>query len=485
MSIDMEPGDVAGRLRDEFDRMGVRQGLETSAVVAAGRRRRRARVLTAAAASVALVAALAAAGPIALNAVGGERTDTASERGQPLTWTHCGPPARKKDANPPDRRLWLGSITDKRLRPAAEAAIAKAIPGAKVEFVFVSRGCPFMESGAEVVFNIVRADGVKASIQADISGELGTPAERADKLMRTRKRSGIPDAVPPGKPMEQRLLDGGVHAVVYPKGLDFWSFPVDLFGAGNTNVTVSAGPYRGPTGDKLAPEPNLDGTNTPIPVAALLAVGKAVSKLAPTSRPGGPVKVVDRCLKSPPKGHEKLTMANVDAVLRRELLKIAPGSTVTRGIERGECWTSPSAAALTGAGPLDGSVEVALVARGAGRNAAVLVTVALRDGTASVRAGVVSFSGDRARAGFRAPMAVDRQHRGDKTDLGGGLHGVVYPKGAGFWRLPLDVFAPSGANIGVYASDPSHEETNLTPEKSPLTNAEMVQIAKAIAALEK
>jgi hypothetical protein len=477
MSTEMDSGRVENQLRREFELMGIAPGLVTAEVVAAGRRRKRNRLLTVGVASIAVLTAAAIVVPAVLYR---PAPTVATEVNKPLTWTKC----MDRDLGPPpDRRLWLGSMTNARLKVAVDAALEKASPGAKYSGFEVGRVCPYLEQGANVILNVTRADGVKGSIEIDLSGALGTPAARADAAASTRTRDRAPLEVPANKPIERRSLGDGVEAVVYPKGAHFWRIPVSVFAPGNLNIEVSASAWRRPTGDKVEPEVYLEPKDSPFSIEQMLTIGKALGALAPKSVPAGPVRVAETCETTPPAGHAGLTSAGVQTALLAELAKIEVRAKFARGPLNGVCWPSVSNVALTGADPLHGIIEEALVFSRGGTRIVVSVEVSLRRGPAAERAAALARTGDRMAAGFHAPLRVEAAYRGEVRVLDEGSHAVVYPRGTGFWQLPVDVLTDRQVNIAVYVS--GQYRSNVTPADAPLTTDQMLQIGKAIAALDR
>ncbi len=477
MSTEMDPGQVSEQLRHEFDLMGTAPGLVTSEVVAAGRRRRRNRLLTAGVASIAVLTAAAIVVPAALYK---PAPTVATGVNKPLTWTKC---VDRDLGPPPDRRLWLGSITDARLKVAIDAALEKASPGATYSGFDVGRSCPYLEERANVILNVTRADGRKGSIEIELSGQLGTPAARAEAAASTRKRDRAPLEVPANKPIKRRSLGGGVEAVVYPEGVHFWHIPVNVFAPGNLDIEITASAWRRPTGDKVEPEVNLEPKDSPFSIEQMLTIGKALAGLAPKSVPTGPVRVAEDCVTTPPAGHSGLTSDGVLAALLAELAKIEVGAKFARGELNDVCWPSASRVALTGVDPLDGVIEESLRFSRGGTTIVVSVNVSLRRGPAAERAATLARTGDRMAAGFRAPLSVEAAYRGELRALDDGDHAVVYPRGTGFWQLPVDVFTARQANIAVTVS--GQYRSNVTPADAPLTTEQLLQVGKAIAALDR
>jgi hypothetical protein len=297
MSIEMEPQEVAERLRHEFELVAMAPGLVTAEVVAAGRRRRRNRLLTAGVASVAVLTALAVGVPAALHARADRPAVTTADAGSTI-WKRCpSPDDGPKASLPPElaERLqepepsewWTSTITIDRLHRTIETKLREVSPGTTLDRVHDMGGdCNPIGQGALVAFNLVRADGVKGALQVSLSRDPGDPADRAEEVVRTGRREtnsgeryAIPPEVPADKPREQRTLGAGVYAVLYPEGVNGWEIPVDLFAPDDMTVVVQGERYRGPTGPAGVQIPRMNPSESPLSFDQLLEIGAAVAAL--------------------------------------------------------------------------------------------------------------------------------------------------------------------------------------------------------------
>ncbi len=297
MSTEMDPGQVSEQLRYEFDLMGMAPGLVTAEVLAAGRRRRRNRLLTAGVASVAVLTVLAVGVPAALHAHDGQPAITAADAGV-TKWKRCPSPERGPEASlppelaeklqePKQLEWWTSTITIERLHKTIETKLGEVSPGTTLDRVHERGGdCNPIGGGALVAFNLVRADGVKGALQVSLSRDPGDPADRAAEVVRTGRREtdkgeqyGVPRKVPADKPREQRTLDAGMHAVLYPEGVNAWEIPVDVFAPDDTTVVVQGERYRGPTGAAGVQIPKMNPSESPLSFDQLLQIGAAVAAL--------------------------------------------------------------------------------------------------------------------------------------------------------------------------------------------------------------
>jgi hypothetical protein len=297
MSIEMAPREVAERLRHEFELVAMAPGLVTAEVLAAGRRRRRNRLLTAGVASVAVLTALAIGVPATLHARAGRPAVTTADAGS-TTWKRCPSPEQESKASlPPElaekvqepepSEWWTSTITIDRLHRTIETKVRQVSPGTTLVLVHEMGGdCNPIGEGGLIAFNLARADGVKGALQVSLTRDPGDPADRAAEVVRTGRRDtnsgeryAIPVEVPADKPREQRALDAGVHAVLYPEGVNGWEIPVDVFAPDDMTVVVQGERYRGPTGPAGVQIPRMNPSESPLSFDQLLAIGAAVAAL--------------------------------------------------------------------------------------------------------------------------------------------------------------------------------------------------------------
>jgi hypothetical protein len=295
MSTEMDPGEITDQLRREFSLLDVPPGLTTLSVFAAGRRRRR-RLLAGTVAVSVTVGVVAVGVPVALHARAGRPAVTAADGGTAL-WERCPPPDSEPEATAPpgmstapERQLesWRSTVGSERMRKTVEAKLRELSPGITMDRVFYMRGeCRSRGQGGTVAYNFVRADGEKGALQVSVTRDPGDPADRAAAVVRTGRRQtteegeqyAVPPQVPADKPREQRTLDAGVHAVLYPEGVNGWEIPVDVFAPDDLTVVVQGERYRGPTGPAGIQVPTMKPSESPFSFDQLLQIGAAVAAL--------------------------------------------------------------------------------------------------------------------------------------------------------------------------------------------------------------
>lgn len=121
----------------------------------------------------------------------------------------------------------------------------------------------------------------------------------------------------------------------------------------------------------------------------------------------------------------------------------------------------------------------ATVVRADGRGGGVEIDIHGRLGDPSEHARLLATTGVR-KLGL-GPTSIGQNTPRERRSLGGGTEAVVYPKGVGYWMLPVDVFAPN--NMSIVVSTSAYPIQALTPEKSVLSNEQSLAVAKRIAEL--
>jgi hypothetical protein len=172
------------------------------------------------------------------------------------------------------------------------------------------------------------------------------------------------------------------------------------------------------------------------------------------------------------------------AVVRQALASVAPGVKIH------EFWNllagDPACAEAD-----EETVQVFVVGeftyRGQKQRLEVHVTV--QRGDPASRANRVAETGDRQAAGMHAPLKIASRVQRQLHPLSGGTKAIVYPAGAEFWFMPVDLFSPRNVNISVagsryhdmseYKGVPLPEE-KLTPADIVLSVDQLLRIGQAV-----
>jgi hypothetical protein len=171
-------------------------------------------------------------------------------------------------------------------------------------------------------------------------------------------------------------------------------------------------------------------------------------------------------------------------VVRQALARVAPGVRIH---EVWNLFAGDPACAETDEETVQVFVVAEFTYRGQKQRLEVHVTV--QRGDPASRANQVAKTGDRMAAGMGAPHKLASRVQRQLRPLSGGTTAIVYPAGAEFWFMPVDLFSPRNVNISVsgsryhdmseYKGVPLPEE-KLTPADIVLSVDQLLRLGQAV-----